>query len=154
MSLTPTTEFPKLLDLAMAEVQQSTHELFTEHGLDQFAEWQCDDVNGALIFRNPGVDQLAVPYQLIGSHHPAESLWRWAWDDYTVNANYTRSAITARNWGLAQGIDLLTAPTTFADATLAWKLTAFAARLTGCPGIYRGQVGNRILHFAFAVFIP
>lgn len=152
--MTPTTEFPKLLDIALAEVLPMTRALVAKHGLDKFAEWHCDDVNGALIFRNPGVDEFAVPYQLIGTHHPAESLWRWAWDDAAVNAHFVRSAEKVRDWGQAQSIELLTAPTTFADETLAWKLTAFAARLTGLPGIYRGQSGPRVLHFAFAVITP
>ncbi len=152
--MTPTTEFPKLLDLALAEVQQSTRELLAKHSLDQFPQWEHDATNGAIIFRTPGVDEYAVPAQLIGYHHPAQSLWQWAWDDPTVPSDFRRSAVTARNWGATQNIEVLTAPTLFADEPLAWRLTAFAARLTGCPGIYRGESGLRFLYFAFAVLTP
>ncbi|QEL15043.1 DUF6882 domain-containing protein [Limnoglobus roseus] len=152
--MTPTTEFPKLLDLALAEVQQKTRELITTHGLDKFPQWEHDAANGAIIFRTPGLDEFVVPAQLIGYHHPAQSLWQWAWDDPAVPANFVRSATAARNWGRAQDIEAVASPTTFADEALAWRLTAFAARLTGWPAIYRGQSESRFLYFAFAVITP
>lgn len=149
--MTPTTEFPQLLDRALAEVQQSTRELVAAHGFDRFSHWEYADADGVLIFRNPGVDEFLVPAQLVGYHHPAQSLWQWAWDDSRVPVAFARTATAARHWGNAQGVDALTKPATFADEHLAWRLTAFAAKLTGYPGIYRGESGPRFLYLAFAV---
>ncbi len=148
--MTPTSEFPKLLDIAFAEVQRYTRELVQRHALATYPQWGYDENRAFLTFTN-GVDQFVVLAQLVGYWFPDDSKWQWAWDDSTLPERVARSAVAAREWGKVNEIELLTSPTVAADETLSWKLTAYAAKLTGCPGVYRCQSGPRFLYFAFAV---
>jgi hypothetical protein len=148
--MTPTDEFPKLLDLAMAEVQQNTRELVDRNSLAAFRQWAFDERTGRLSFQNPGVDEFVVPAQLLGFWNPADSRWQWAWSDSTLPPHAVRASAAARDWGAAHAVTLLTASTSSAEEPLAWKLAAFAARLTGWPAVYRGSSGARFQYLAFA----
>ncbi len=148
--MTPTSEFPQLLDLAMAEAQRETREIMEQHALDTYPNWHYDESKAFLTFAKND-DQFVVLAQLVGFWSPTESIWEWSWNDASLPERITRSAIAARGWGQTNEIELLTNPTTTADESLCWKLTAFAAKLTGCPGVYRCQSQSRILYFAFAL---
>lgn len=148
--MTPTSEFPKLLDLALQDVQSETRTIVDRYALSSYPSWGYDESKAFLTFTN-GVDQFTVLAQLVGFWNPDDSTWHWAWDDATLHERVTRSARSAREWGKVNEIELLTTAKIPADETLAWKLTAFAAKLTGCPGVYRCRSGTSFLHFAFAV---
>ena len=148
--MTPTTEFPKLLDLALAEVQVNTRELVQKLQLASYAQWGLDEQNARLVFSNPGANPLAIAMQVIGSYDPKQLVWRWAWSLGTLPTNALRAANATREWGQTQEIELLTTPSASADEADCWKLTAFAARLTGWPAMYRGQTESGFLYLAFA----
>jgi hypothetical protein len=148
--MTPTDEFPKLLDLAMAEVQQETQRVMAAYALTHYPQWGYDERNALLTFAD-GRNQVVADAQLAGFWYPADARWQWGWFDQKLPEAVSRAARAVRGWGEANGVALLTDPAPAADETLAWKLTAFTARLTGLPAVYRCQSGPRFLYLAFAV---
>lgn len=146
--MNPATEFPKLLDLALAEIQDGTRALAGKYGLAGFAGFEIDERTARLTFVD-GARRLGVPIQLLGWHRPDAPAWQWAWSDSTLPANLTRGAAEARGWGEANQIPALTQAEFGADEPACWKLAAFAARLSGWPAVYRCPVGERFLFVAF-----
>ena len=146
--MNPTTEFPKLLDLALAEIQASTGELIARHGLAGYAGFEIDEPDARLTFID-GPRRLGVPVQFLGYFHAGESEWQWAWSDPSLSETVTRAARAAREWGVANDIALLVRTHRGAVEEGCWKLAAFAAKLTGWPAIYRCPLANRFLFVAF-----
>ena len=146
--MNPTTEFPKLLELAYAEVQAGTRDLVNRYSLGDYPSFEFDEPNARLVFVD-GSRRLAVPVQLIGYHFPRESEWQWAWSDPSLSVGITRSARAARAWGEANDIALLTRTHRGAVEDGCWRLSAFAARLTHWPAVYRCPFANRYLYIAF-----
>ncbi len=146
--MNPTTEFPKLLELAFAEIQAGTRELVERHRLGDYPGFEFDEPNARLVFVD-GPKRLAVPAQILGYFFPANSQWQWAWSDTSLAEGITRSAREARAWGEANDIALLTRTHRGAVEDGCWRLAAFAARLTGWPAVYRCPFANRYLYVAF-----
>jgi hypothetical protein len=88
--------------------------------------------------------------QAIGLHDPSTNAWQWSWNDPSFPPHLVQAASHARDWGRHNAIAVLSEPTATIDETTAFKLTAFAARLVGWPGIYRGVGGPQIIYLAFA----
>lgn len=143
-----TTEFPKLLDLAMAEIQTSTRELVERHNLAGYSGFEVDEPAGRLTFVDGG-RRLSVPVQFLGYFHADDAEWQWAWSDPSLSESITRAARAAREWGVANDIALLVRTHRGAVEEGCWKLAAFAAKLTGWPAIYRCPLANRFLFVAF-----
>lgn len=144
----PTTEFPKLLDLALAEIQLGTRELVERHGLAGYAGFEIDEPTARLTFVD-GPRRLSVPVQFLGYFQADVSKWQWAWSDPSLSEGITKCARAAREWGAANDIALLTKTHRGAVEDGCWKLAAFAAKLTGWPAVYCCPLANRFLFVAF-----
>jgi hypothetical protein len=146
--MTPTTEFPKLMEIALAEIQSGTRELVERYALANYPGFEIDEPNARLVFVN-GPNRLALPAQMLGYHVPDRNEWQWAWSDPSLSVKVTRSARAARSWGEANEIALLARTHRGAVEDGCWRLAAFAARLSGWPALYRCPFANRYLYVAF-----
>lgn len=147
MEATPTSELPKLLDLAMAEMQASTAELVDQYFLQDAAEYRLDWNAGTLTFGDAVFD-----VQLVGGFDSQVGHWRWSWADPNLPRTVTLAAAHAHAFGKANDITSLTTATIPATENDCWKWAAFAGMLLKWPGIYRIplQTGNII----FVAFRP
>jgi hypothetical protein len=148
--MTPTTEFPKLLELALAEVQANTQQLVQKYQLANYAQWMLDEPNARLVFTSPGMPELALAVQVLGMSEPSKLIWCWGWAIDTLTPQLLRAATITREWGKANEIDILSRPTVDADEPECWKYAAFSTRLSGWAAMYRGQTSNGFLYLAFA----
>lgn len=147
--MTAASEFGKLLDLALAEAKTMTDEQMRLHKLDGLAGWSLDEARGRLLFGDPRGRYAIMAAQAIGLYDPAKQQWQWAWADQSFPAHLVQAAQHVRVWGQVNEIPLLTEPMqTIAEAD-AFRLTAFAARFIGWPGIYRGETKPQSIFLAF-----
>jgi hypothetical protein len=148
--MTSSDEFPKLLDIALAEATELTAKTVKEHSLDQLAGWSLDEKAGRLLFADTKQRYAMMAAQAIGLYEPNSRQWRWAWSEASFPTHILQAAQHARSWGTANDVSLLSQPTATIDEAMAWKLAAFTARLVGWPGIYRGDGGPSLIYLAFA----
>lgn len=148
--MTPTTEFPQLLERALAEAQAGTRELVERYSLANFPAYELDLPNARLGFAD-GDKRLYVPIQVLGIHHADANEWQWAWDDAAVPDRLTRSAREALAWGRLNGIPSLLDPRVPANPDDCWRFAAFAARLTGWPALYLVPTLGRTTYLAFGI---
>ena len=152
--MTPTTavtEFPKLLDLALAEAQEGTRELVSKYQLDQIANVRLNLALGSLIFG----DEASFDVQVVGSFDAASGFWRWAWGDPNVPRSLGLAAAHAKAFGKANEIVALTNSPNVATEADGWRWTAFAARLIEWPAIYRLPLDTGpLLFLAFRPTVP
>jgi hypothetical protein len=128
---TAADELPKLLDLALAEVQAGTRELVERHNLTSAPGYHLDPAIGSLSFGKDTFDA-----QFVGAFDPASKQWRWAWADPAIPKHLLLPANHAKAFGETNGLSELTTATIPADETTAWRWAALAARLADWPGIY------------------
>ena len=133
MNPTAASEFPKLLDLALAEVQAGTKELISKYQLESFDKVRLDLAYGQLIFG----DDLRFDIQVVGSFDAVSGVWRWGWSDPNVSRSIGLAAAHAKGFGKANEIVALTNSLNIATEEDSWRWTAFAARLIDWPAIYR-----------------
>jgi hypothetical protein len=148
--MTPTSEFPQLLELALSEIQAGTRELVERYSLANFPAYELDLRNARLGFAD-GDKRLYVPIQVLGVHHADANEWQWAWDDAAVPDRLTRSAREALAWGRANEIAQLVNPRVPANPDACWRFAAFAARLTGWTALYSVPSLGRTTFLAFGI---
>jgi hypothetical protein len=146
--MTPTTEFPQMLERALAEAQAGTRDLVERFSLATFPAYELDLPNARLGFAD-GDQRFAVPIQVLGRYHADASEWHWAWSDPALPDGITRSAREARAWGRVNDIAQLVNPVVAAVPDGCWRLAAFAARLTGWQALYCVPSGDRSIFLAF-----
>jgi hypothetical protein len=148
--MTPASEFPKLLDLALVECQTVTRELLAKHELATYASWSLDVENARMLFQHASGKTFGASIQIIGTL--TGTTWEWAWASLEWPSRLTQIAAEARGWGATNSVSLLTEARMNIDEVMAWKLTAFSARHYGWSAIYRGQSqDNRFVFLTFQV---
>ena len=138
MSPTPSSEFPKLLDLAAAEAQAGTQELIEKFKLHEFNTVSLDLHVGRLNFS----PEVRFDVQIIGSFDPKSAYWLWAWADRAIPNSLIRAAEHAHGFGKANEIQPLTTDRIKSSDVECWLWTAFATRLVKWPGMYRMPIDS------------
>ena len=147
MDATPTSELPKLLNLAYAEARASTRDLMARYRLNEYADFNLDANAGTLTFGT-----MVFDVQFVGAFESHTKQWRWAWAEDFIHSSVNIAAIHAQEFGKANDIESLTTRVSPATEEECWKWTAFAARLAKWPGIYRVPLPNGMI--VFVAFRP
>jgi hypothetical protein len=106
-------------------------------GLGSAQRWELDQTNGLLTWYFP--DRTATaPAQIIGTWLPATRSWLWAWANNSIPPALTRDSRAVRDWAEEHGHASLTAPKIEADKERAAMMAAFAVRVSGATGFFRG----------------
>jgi hypothetical protein len=127
---TPSSEFPKLLELALAEAKAGTQELVDQYQLAGKHSFRLEPDRGRLGF----------------------GTWRWEWADGSLPREVGLAAAHAKAFGEANEIDVLTSPASPATEADCWRFAAFAARLINWPAIYRAPLPSGLI--VFVAFRP
>jgi hypothetical protein len=106
-------------------------------GLGSAQRWELDQTNGLLTWYFPDKTATA-PAQIIGTWLPASSSWLWAWANNSILPEMARDSRTVRDWAEEHGHPSLTQPKIEANREMAATMAAFAVRITGATGFYRG----------------
>ena len=113
------------------------------------ADWSLDQDDGCLAFNSPGGLAATAPAQIIGTFNTADDTWLWAWDNHSLVPALVHDAAKARAYGERHGIEPLTLRKFACTQAEAWRLTAFALRLCGAQGGYRGPAGSSFVFMTF-----
>ena len=139
---TPTEEFPKLLDLALAEAKEGTQELVDKYQLASKPNFRIEPDRGRLAFGD-----IEFEMQVVGALDAAKGMWRWEWADGSLPREVGVASAHAKAFGEANEIDVLTAPSSPATEAECWRYAAFAARLIDWPAIYRAPLPSGLVLF-------
>jgi hypothetical protein len=144
---TPTEEFPKLLDLALAEAKDGTQELVEKYQLTGRHSFRLEPDRGRL-----GFGDIEFELQVVGALDTAKGMWRWEWADGSLPREVGLAAAHAKAFGEANEIEVLTSPASPATEADCWRYAAFAARLIDWPAIYRAPLPSGLI--VFVAFRP
>lgn len=144
---TPSSEFPKLLELALAEAKAGTQELVDQYQLAGKHSFRLEPDRGRL-----GFGDVEFELQVVGALDSAKGTWRWEWADGSLPKEVGVAAAHAKAFGEANEIDVLTSPASPATEAECWRYTAFAARLINWPAIYRAPLPSGLI--VFVAFRP
>jgi len=133
-------EFQEFLDAATAELRQKQETLSNEYGLAEAATWGFDQASEKLQFFDEQ-KRMVVEADVIdaGSFSPKSNSWKWAWANESVLPPLRKKAERLKELEDITGIELFGNPLAFEidDESMAWELTAMAARHLGALGCYR-----------------
>jgi hypothetical protein len=107
-------------------------------------EWSQDTRH--LVFSEDGRSKVIADIQFVGSISSVTNTWLWAWDNNTVDQEFSQASLQIRQYGERHGFPHLTIPKWHAEEADGWEMTSIAAYLTGAKGAYRSPDEN-ILYF-------
>lgn len=99
------------------------------------ARWDWDDEEVTLTFTDPVLDAVRVDVSVVGSTEG--NSWEWSWANSNCESRSKRDIELVREFGVANGYEMLTSAFLDADEYTGWEMTAVAAHILDAPGAYR-----------------
>jgi uncharacterized protein DUF6882 len=112
--------------------------------------WQYELDARTLTFLDDNVPKVVASIEAVGSSSKSGKTWMWAWANDSLPSPVKEAVSTVRDFGEAEGIDVLTKPCSPDDEYLGWEMTAIAAKLLGSVGAYRCPGDNGFIYFVFS----
>ncbi|WP_269542385.1 DUF6882 domain-containing protein [Cerasicoccus fimbriatus] len=135
-------EYNEYLVERVKEVEELNSNLSQQYGLGSYERWDIDQEVGDLLFSNAGEVQLSCKVVILGSYSSVSETWMWGWANPSLLDHLTKDTERLIEYGEQHNISDLTEPKTEATEDEAWALSAFACRILGGRGLYRGPTGN------------
>lgn len=148
-SAMPNLDFPTLVQMSLDELAIKTAAHDGAWRLSE-ASWDLDQDAGTIVFTTPSGMVATCPAQIIGTFNSLDNTWLWGWDHPSVVPGLQEHAKLCRDYGTRHNLDILT----YQDIELdnedgAWQLAAFACKLAGAQGVYRGPSGTTFVFVTF-----
>lgn len=141
-------EIDAVFERATTELDAKTAAHVGTWHLDR-STWAADLEAGLITFTNDLGWTITAPVQVVGTYNSNDGTFLWGWDHPSVPAPVARDAALARDFGEAQGLEMLTTRQVEMDEDAAWELTALAVHLAGAQGAYRGPSGSTFVFMTF-----
>lgn len=141
-------EIDAVFERATAELDAKTAVHAGTWHLDTSA-WAVDLEVGTIRFTNDQGWTITAPVQVVGTYNSDDGTFLWGWDHPSVPAPVAVDAGLVRDFGAAQGLELLTTRKVEISEAEAWELTALAVHLAGEQGGYRGPSGSTYVFMTF-----
>ena len=140
--------FDQLLQTSIEELKLKTavHQVW---GLGKFDSWNVDQDIGNLVFSNTDGFTATCPVQIIGTFDSVGRTWMWAWNNPSVTDKLKIDSLKVKLYGETNHITQLTTSEYVCDESNAWAMTAFAVKLCGAQGAYRGPAGSTYVFMSF-----
>lgn len=142
------TEIDAVFERATAELGMKAHMAMELWGLGSGGNWAADLEVGMITFHTAKAS-ITAPVQVVGTYNSKDGTFLWGWDHPSVPAPVAVHAGLVRNFGAAQGLELLTTRKVEISEAEAWELTALAVHLAGAQGGYRGPSGSTYVFMTF-----
>jgi hypothetical protein len=139
-------EFTDYLHAATHELIALNETCFAEHGISTYERWDYALEQGTLTFSTGGIAKIIASIQVVGSTSKSGGTWMWAWANRSIPGNVDRAATAVRQFGIGEGIPILTNPTSPDTEHLGWEMTAVTAKHVGAYGGYRCPGDNGFLY--------
>lgn len=136
---------------ALAWLRTQSAKFEQEWGLGSKSAWNLDMNAGTLTFSLSDTRVVVCPVQVVGTLNTADGSMLWAWDHPSVPQPLRRAALRLRDFGHAEGIQLLTTRKVPCNESEAWAYTALAAKLDDAHGAYRGRAGSAWVYMSFTL---
>lgn len=136
---------------ALAWLRTQSAKFEQEWGLGSESAWDLDMNAGTLTFSLSDTRVVVCPVQVVGTLNTADGSMLWAWDHPSVPQPLRRAALRLRDFGHAEGIQLLTTRKVPCNESEAWAYTALAAKLDDAHGAYRGRAGSAWVYMSFTL---
>src|SRR5882724_5569336 len=130
-------EFDLFLQGCRDELREIISASKRDWGLGSFSRFDFDQDKGELTFSGGLAGPLSCKVQIIGTYSGAAQTWEWAWNNPYVDDKLKIDSSTVREFGIKHGIQRLTTATWPARENDGWDMTAIAAHVCGCQGVYR-----------------
>jgi hypothetical protein len=111
-------------------------------GFGELPRWDFDAAARTIAFSDERARRLVADVRMVGSYATASSSFQWAWVLYPPHDPLVEGISDLRGFGEARGIARLT--TSYFDCGVGegWGMTAIAAYLLGCDGVFRAPFGE------------
>ncbi len=125
------------LEEACEELNSKQTELQARWNIDSHVQWSFEQESGQLILGFEGGRVLTSEAQILGSFHPEEQTWEWAWNNPHVDSTVAKDSKTTRAIGEEFGIKYLTEGRLPVDSEdLVAFLCAIGLKATDAEGIF------------------
>jgi uncharacterized protein DUF6882 len=146
--MTHALDYETMSGQAMAELKLKTEAAIGLYRLDE-RSWAVDQETGTVIFDHPGGTRAVAPLQIIGTYHPGDSSWLWAWDHPAILKSLTAHAETVRRYGMAHDIEELISAKLTCTEGHCWHYAALACHLNAAQGAYRGPTSGPLVFLTY-----
>jgi hypothetical protein len=137
------SEFDELLAESFACLQSAIDSCNAEWDIQSYQQWDLYQDERVLVFSEGPRPDIECEVQVVGTWLESKKLWRWAWDNDSIDEPLKNELTQVREFGEAQGVPALSAAAWEADdQQAAWAMTAIAAKLLGGISAYRGPAGE------------
>lgn len=117
--------------------------------LGEEGNWSVDQDEGKLVFTFKNGVMATAPVQIIGSFNSEDKTWLWGWANPSVNDSLKTDALKVKAYGEQHQISKLTTRKWSGTEDDAWAMAAFAVKLCGTQGAYRGPAGDTKVFMTF-----
>ncbi|MDR0593317.1 MAG: hypothetical protein LBG60_08725 [Bifidobacteriaceae bacterium] len=138
-------EVVALADRGLETRNATLTKLMDGAGLGLDSTWEMDLAAGSFIWRG-SKGNVVSPLQVLGTRHPADESWLWAWANHSLPPACCVAAASVREFGLAQQIRPLTTGQLDCGDEQKWMLGNIAIGLGLGDFVYLGDSGRLEIH--------
>lgn len=125
--------FHKFVHPLTHEAQDKNRRFSEKYG--KYARWDWDDARSTLTFSDPEKPSIEIDVSIVGTTQGGS--WEWSWANRNIPSANKLDVEKVREFGEAQGFEMLTSKFLEANEYTGWEMTAVTAHLLKALGTYR-----------------
>ncbi len=135
-------EFDEYLRGAVGELKAKQAALEIEYHLGHHERFVVDYEAGSLIFFAGEAPQVEAKILPVATHVPAKKSLKWSWANSQLPQSVRESAARVRELHAFTGFGMFANDAVECDESMAWEITALAAKYLSVMGAYRVPHGT------------